>query len=60
MVMVMVQVRDSYGSTFSEEELADRRDKLHKNFWFKCLCPACRTRWPCRDDLPCTMFEVGK
>lgn len=56
----MVQVRDSYGSTFSEEELADRRDKLHKNFWFKCLCPACRARWPCRDDLPCTMFEVGK
>lgn len=52
------EVRDSYGSTFHEEELEDRREKLLKNFWFKCLCKACRKRWPTREDLPCNMFEV--
>ena len=54
------EVRDSYGSTFSEEEQDERRDKLWKNFWFKCMCKACRKRWPTREDLPCNMFEVKK
>ena len=52
------EVRDSYGSMFSEEEQDERREKLLKNFWFKCLCKACRKRWPTREDLPCNMFEV--
>ena len=52
------EVRDSYGSMFSEEEQEERRDKLQKNFWFKCMCKACRKRWPTREDLPCNMFEV--
>ena len=53
-----VEVRDSYGSPFYETEKDDRRQKLMKDFWFKCMCEACRKRWPCRDDLPCNMFEV--
>ena len=53
-----VEVRDSYGGTFYEEEKDDRRQKLMKDFWFKCMCEACRKRWPCREDLPCNMFEV--
>ena len=52
------EVKDSYGSTFSEQELDTRREKLMSDFWFKCLCFACRKRWPCREDLPCNMFEV--
>ena len=52
------EVRDSYGSMFCEEEQEERREKLLKNFWFKCLCMACRKRWPTREDLPCNMFEV--
>ena len=52
------EVRDSYGSMFSEEEQEERREKLWKNFWFKCMCKACRKRWPTREDLPCNMFEV--
>ena len=52
------EVTDSYGSTFSEEDWDDRRAKLKKDFWFSCLCLACRKKWPCRDDLPCNMFEA--
>ena len=52
------EVTDSYGSTFSEEEWEDRRAKLRKDFWFSCLCFACKKKWPCRDDLPCNMFEA--
>ena len=52
------EVTDSYGSTFTEEEWEDRRAKLRKDFWFSCLCLACRKKWPCRDDLPANMFEA--
>ena len=52
------EVTDSYGSTFSEQEMDQRREKLAGDFWFKCLCFACKKRWPCREDLPCNMFEV--
>jgi len=52
------EVRDSYGSTYFEEEMEDRREKLKNNFWFRCICEACKKRWPCREDLPCNMFEV--
>ena len=53
------EVRDSYGSTYFEEEMDDRREKLKNNFWFRCICEACKKRWPCREDLPCNMFEVN-
>ena len=36
------EVTDSYGSTFTEEEWEDRRAKLKQDFWFSCLCLACR------------------
>ena len=49
---------DSYGNCFMDEEKDERREKLMKSYWFRCLCLACKKRWPCQADLAANLFEV--
>ena len=52
------EVTDSYGNCFMDEEMDERREKIKKNYWFRCLCLACKKKWPCQADLAANMFEV--
>ena len=41
-----------------DEEKDDRREKLMNDYWFRCVCLACKKRWPCQEDLPANLFEI--
>ena len=53
-----LELTDSYGPTFMEEERDDRRKRLFEDYRFPCRCLACVKRWPCTPDLAATIFEV--
>ncbi|XP_065216551.1 SET and MYND domain-containing protein 4-like [Planococcus citri] len=48
------QVFDNYGVHYAVHSLENRRLKLKSQYYFHCVCTACKSDWPLYKDLPST------
>lgn len=45
------EILDNYGPHFLSNNLDERQENLHKQYFFKCNCKACSEEWPTVDKL---------
>jgi hypothetical protein len=45
------EIFENYGPLFFHSKRADRQDRLKKQYWFVCCCPACEDDWPLLEDM---------
>ena len=51
------EIFENYGPLFFHSRKSERRERLKKQYWFDCCCPACEDDWPILQEMDQAEFK---